>query len=156
LSRFFGRDVELARAAQSGYTIDQYHPDEENYDPEGHRDEVAEARLGAAFFTERGLQSAVPDGSFFDLFPVNRELLFLSGQGFVVAVTADVLLTVGGIGAVGRQGGFDPITAAVGLIGQVNGVQLCCGGVEGAGQRGAQGGALVSGVADPSAWEPMG
>ena len=33
LSRFFGRDVELARAAQSGYTIDQYHPDEENYDP---------------------------------------------------------------------------------------------------------------------------
>ena len=36
LSRFFGRDVELARAAQNGYTIDQYHPDEENYDPEGH------------------------------------------------------------------------------------------------------------------------
>jgi uncharacterized protein len=35
LSRFFGRDVELARAAQNGYTIDQYHPDEENYDPEG-------------------------------------------------------------------------------------------------------------------------
>ena len=53
LSRFFGRDVELARAAQNGYTIDQYHPDEENYDPEGHRDEVVEARLGAAFFNER-------------------------------------------------------------------------------------------------------
>ena len=71
LSRFFGRDVELARAAQSGYTIDQYHPDEENYDPDGHRDEVVEARLGAAFFTEHGLQSAVPDGSFFDLFPLS-------------------------------------------------------------------------------------
>src|SRR5207248_8423941 len=69
LSRFFGRDVELARAAQNGYTIDQYHPDEENYDPEGHRDEVVEARLGAAFFNERGLPSAVPEGSFFDLFP---------------------------------------------------------------------------------------
>jgi uncharacterized protein len=54
LSRFFGRDVELARAARDGYTIDQYHPDEENYDPEGHRDEVVEARLGAAFFIERG------------------------------------------------------------------------------------------------------
>ncbi len=40
LSRFFSREVELARAAQNGYTIDQYHPDEENYDPEGHRDEV--------------------------------------------------------------------------------------------------------------------
>jgi uncharacterized protein len=71
LSRFFGRDVELARAAQHGYTIDQYHPDEENYDPDGHRDEVVEARLGAAFSTECGLQSAVPDGSFVDLFPLS-------------------------------------------------------------------------------------
>jgi len=71
LSRFFGRDVELAHAAQNGYTIDQYHPDEENYDPEGHRDEVVEARLGAAFFNERGLPSAVPGGSFFDLFPLS-------------------------------------------------------------------------------------
>jgi uncharacterized protein YcbX len=69
LSRFFGREVELAQAAQSGYTIDQYHPDEENYDPDGHRDEVVEARLGAAFFNERGLPSAVAADSFFDLFP---------------------------------------------------------------------------------------
>jgi uncharacterized protein YcbX len=71
LSSFFGRDVELARAAENGYTIDQYHPDEENYDPDGHRDEVVEARLGAAFFNERGLPSAVPEGSFFDLFPLS-------------------------------------------------------------------------------------
>jgi len=71
LSRFFGREVELARAAQNGYTIDQYHPDEENYDPEGHRDEVVEVGLGAAFFNERGLPSAVPEGSFFDLFPLS-------------------------------------------------------------------------------------
>ena len=71
LSRFFGRDVELAHAAQNGYTIDQYHPDEENYDPEGHRDEVVETQLGAAFFNERGLPSAVPEGSFFDLFPLS-------------------------------------------------------------------------------------
>jgi uncharacterized protein len=69
LSRFFGRGVELARAAQNGYTIDQYHPDEE-YDPE-HRDEVVEAQLGAAFFNQRGLPSAVPEGSFFDLFPLS-------------------------------------------------------------------------------------
>jgi uncharacterized protein YcbX len=69
LSHFFGRHVELARAAQNGYTIDQYHPDEENYDPEGHRDEVVEIGLGAAFFNDRGLPSAVPEGSFFDLFP---------------------------------------------------------------------------------------
>jgi uncharacterized protein len=71
LSRFFGRDVELARAAENGYTIDQYHPDEQDYDPEGHRDEVVEARLGAAFFNDRGLPSAVPQGSFFDLFPLS-------------------------------------------------------------------------------------
>jgi uncharacterized protein YcbX len=71
LSRFFGRDVELARAAQNGYTIDQYHPDEENYDPDGHRDEVVEVGLGAAFFNERGLPSAVPEGSFFDLYPLS-------------------------------------------------------------------------------------
>jgi uncharacterized protein YcbX len=71
LSDFFGRDVELAHAAENGYTIDQYHPDEENYDPEGHRDEVVEAQLGAAFFNERGLPSAVAEGSFFDLFPLS-------------------------------------------------------------------------------------
>jgi uncharacterized protein YcbX len=71
LSRFFGRDVELARSAPDDYTIDQYHPDQENLDPEGHRDEVTEAKLGAAFFNERGLPSAVPEGSFFDLFPLS-------------------------------------------------------------------------------------
>src|ERR671917_2091463 len=71
LSRFFGRDVELASAADQGYTIDQYHPDVEDYDPEGHQDEVVEAQLGAAFFNERGLPSAVPEDSFFDLFPVS-------------------------------------------------------------------------------------
>jgi MOSC domain-containing protein len=69
LSRFFGREVELARSAENGYTIDQYHPDEKDYDPDGHRDEVVEAELGAAFFNARGLPSVVPEGSFFDLFP---------------------------------------------------------------------------------------
>jgi uncharacterized protein YcbX len=71
LSRFFGRDVELARAAENGYTIDQYHPDEEDYDPDGHRDEVVDVQLGAAFFNQRGLPSAVSEGSFFDLFPLS-------------------------------------------------------------------------------------
>jgi MOSC domain-containing protein len=69
LARFFGRDVELVSAAENGYTIDQYHPDEEDYNPDGHRDEVVEAELGAAFFNSRGLPSVVPEGSFFDLFP---------------------------------------------------------------------------------------
>jgi uncharacterized protein YcbX len=71
LSRFFGRDIELVAAARNGYTIDQYHPDVENLDPEGHRDELTEIRLGAAFFNERGLPSAVPPTSFFDLFPLS-------------------------------------------------------------------------------------
>ena len=71
LSRFFGREVELARAAPDDYTIDQYHPDQENLGPEGHRDEVTETKLGAAFYNERGLPSAVPEGSFFDLFPLS-------------------------------------------------------------------------------------
>lgn len=71
LSRFFAREVELAHVAPEGYTIDQYHPDEERLDPEGHRDEVTEIKLGAAFFNERGLPSAVPEGSFFDVFPLS-------------------------------------------------------------------------------------
>jgi MOSC domain-containing protein len=71
LTRFFGREVELAHAAPKDYTIDQYHPDQENLDPQGHRDELTEEKLGAAFFNERGLPSAVPEGSFFDLFPLS-------------------------------------------------------------------------------------
>jgi uncharacterized protein YcbX len=37
LSAFFRRDLVLARAAPEDFTIDQYHPDVENLDPEGHR-----------------------------------------------------------------------------------------------------------------------
>ena len=69
LSRFFGRSVELSRVAPDDFTIDQYHPDQEGADPEGHRDEVVETSLGSSFWSERGLPSAVPEGSFFDLFP---------------------------------------------------------------------------------------
>ena len=72
LSRFFGRDVELAHAAQNGFTIDQYHPDQEGLDPEGHRDEVTEAKLGAAFFHEQGLPSPVPEGFVLRRLPAQR------------------------------------------------------------------------------------
>jgi uncharacterized protein len=71
LSEFFGRPVELVRAAPEDFTIDQYHPDIEDLDPEGHRDTVTESKLGSAFFAEAGLPSAVPVGAFFDLFPVS-------------------------------------------------------------------------------------
>jgi hypothetical protein len=71
LSRFFGRDVELAQAAPADFTIDQYHPDIEDADPGGHRDRVVDQRLGSAFFDDAGLPSPVGVGSFFDLFPVS-------------------------------------------------------------------------------------
>jgi hypothetical protein len=71
LSGFFGRPVKLERAAPEDFTIDHYHPDIEDLDPEGHRDTVTESKLGSAFFAEAGLPSAVPEGAFFDLFPVS-------------------------------------------------------------------------------------
>jgi uncharacterized protein len=71
LSRFFGRDVRLARAAPENFTIDQYHPDQEHLDPQGHRDEVTETKLGNALFNEVGMPSPLPEGSFLDVFPVS-------------------------------------------------------------------------------------
>jgi uncharacterized protein YcbX len=71
LSGVLGRPVKLERAAPEEFTIDQYHPDIEDLDPEGHRDTVTESKLGSAFFAEAGLPSAVPVGAFFDLFPVS-------------------------------------------------------------------------------------
>jgi len=71
LSKFLGREVTLSRAAPEDFTIDQYHPDIEGIDPSGNRDTVTESKLGTAFFAEAGLPSAVPAGSFFDLFPIS-------------------------------------------------------------------------------------
>ena len=71
LSRFFGRDVELGRGAPEDFTIDQYHPDIEHLDPQGHRDEMTETKLGAALFREIGAPSAVPEGSFMDVCPLS-------------------------------------------------------------------------------------
>jgi uncharacterized protein len=71
LSRFFERDVELARSAPEDFTIDQYHPDLEDLDPQGHRDELTESKLGAALFRELGAPTLVPDGSFLDVCPLS-------------------------------------------------------------------------------------
>ena len=71
LSAHFRRDVTLARAAPEDFTIDQYHPDVEDLDPEGHRNTLVEQKLGSAFFAQAGLASPVPVGSFFDLFPLS-------------------------------------------------------------------------------------
>ena len=71
LSDFLGRKVRLARTAPADFTIDQYHPDVDGLDPAGSRDTMVEARIGSAFFAEVGLPSPVPEGSFFDLFPLS-------------------------------------------------------------------------------------
>jgi hypothetical protein len=70
-SSYFRRDVTLARAAPDDFTVDQYHPDVEDLDPAGYRDTFVEQKLGSAFFAEAGLDSPVPVGSFFDLFPMS-------------------------------------------------------------------------------------
>ncbi len=69
LSRFFGREVTLSRASPADYTIDEYVP--AGARPDGPSDEVGEQKLGAALFTERGMPSLVPEGSFMDLFPLS-------------------------------------------------------------------------------------
>jgi uncharacterized protein YcbX len=71
LSRYFGRRVHLASAAPEDFTIDQYHPDVEGLDPEGHRDTLVEQKAGSAYFAEMGMPSPVAAGAFFDLFPVS-------------------------------------------------------------------------------------
>ena len=71
ISEFLGRDVTLQRAAPENFTIDHYYPDIEGADPAGLRDTTTESKLGAAFFAQAGMPSAVPVGSFFDLFPAS-------------------------------------------------------------------------------------
>src|SRR5262249_19702458 len=71
LSAFFGRAVAVRNIAPDDFAIDEYHPDIEDLDPAGNRDNVTEAKLGAAFFADAGIPSPVPAGAFFDLFPVS-------------------------------------------------------------------------------------
>lgn len=71
LSVHFRRKVTLEQAAPDDFTIDQYHPDVEGADPGGHRNTVVVQKLGAALFAELGMESPVPVGSFFDVFPLS-------------------------------------------------------------------------------------
>ena len=71
LSAHFKRKVTLEQAAPDDFTIDQYHPDIEDVDPAGHRNTVVAQKLGAALFAELGMESPVPVGSFFDVFPLS-------------------------------------------------------------------------------------
>ena len=71
LSAHFKRNVKLARVAPDDFTIDQYHPDVEGADPGGNRNTVVAQKLGAALFATLGIESPVPVGSFFDVFPLS-------------------------------------------------------------------------------------
>jgi uncharacterized protein YcbX len=71
LSAFFGRAVVLAAAAPEDFTIDEYRPDLEGVGSGHTPDTVTDQKLGAAFFADAGMPSAVPVGSFMDLFPVS-------------------------------------------------------------------------------------
>jgi hypothetical protein len=71
LSGFLQRDVTLSRVAPADFTIDQYHPDVEGADPSGHRDTTVDQKLGSALFEAMGAPSPVPEGAFFDVFPVS-------------------------------------------------------------------------------------
>jgi len=71
LSAYFKRNVTLGRVAPDDFTIDQYHPDVEGADPGGNRDTVVAQKLGAALFAQLEMESPVPVGSFFDVFPLS-------------------------------------------------------------------------------------
>ncbi len=71
LSDYFKQKIIVAKTAPPDFTIDQYHPDVEGVDPFGNRGKMVEQKLGAAFFNEMGMDSPVPAGSFFDLFPLS-------------------------------------------------------------------------------------
>src|SRR5262245_13307136 len=71
LSAYFKRSITLGRVAPDDFTIDQYHPDVEGADPGGNRDTVVAQKLGAALFAHLGMESPVPVGSFFDVFPLS-------------------------------------------------------------------------------------
>ena len=69
VSSYFGRAVTLERAAPENFVIDQYHPEVEDVEPAGRLNQVVDQRLGSSLFAELGMDSAVPVGALFDMFP---------------------------------------------------------------------------------------
>lgn len=71
LSAYFKRNVRLAQVSPDDFTIDQFLPDLEDANHSGQRNTFVTQKLGAALFAEMGMQSMVPEGAFFDLFPLS-------------------------------------------------------------------------------------
>jgi uncharacterized protein YcbX len=71
LSRFFGREVQLTKAAPENYVVDKFEPEQGVFNPRGDRNLVIDQPLGATMFQRLGIDSPVPDSSLVDLFPVS-------------------------------------------------------------------------------------
>jgi len=71
LSAYFKRALTLAQTAPDDFTIDQFHPDIEQLDPAGHRNQFTEEKLGGALFKKMGIDSPLAPGSFLDASPVS-------------------------------------------------------------------------------------
>jgi uncharacterized protein YcbX len=71
LSSYFGLAVTLERAAPEDFVIDQYHPEVEHVEPAGRLNQVVDQKLGSSLFAELGMESAVPVGALFDMFPAS-------------------------------------------------------------------------------------
>ncbi len=71
LSAFFGRSVTLGAQAPEDFTIDVAHPDLSDPATQTQAEPIKAQRVGAALFAELGMPSPIPEGSFFDGFPIS-------------------------------------------------------------------------------------
>ena len=72
LSAHFKRNVTLGQTAPDDFTIDLYHPDLEGAAPRGLGDTVVAQKAGSKFFASLlGIESPLPEGTFFDGFPLS-------------------------------------------------------------------------------------
>ena len=70
LSDFFGHAVTLAQVPPKEFIIDQTIPDVEDADPMGLPGAVKQSPLGHTLFKELGMDLPIPEGLFFDVFPL--------------------------------------------------------------------------------------
>jgi uncharacterized protein len=71
LSAYLDLPVRLCSSASDGYMMDVYHPDLADLGEEELRDTVTESTGGAAVFSQLGITSPIPSGSYLDAFPLS-------------------------------------------------------------------------------------
>lgn len=70
LSGYFERNVTLIQSAPDDFVIDAYLPNIAGATPAGMGDTTVPGKLGAALFARLGIESPIPAGLFFDVFPI--------------------------------------------------------------------------------------